>query len=225
MTATMTADLASALDAWPIFGGSQPMGQYGIGTGSDALVTHSADGVDINEIWADFQFATEIWNTERQQIADLVSFRTTNAAEAVAQNVAMPSFSQATEFGVGLSAGTPADALLLGATYKDFTLSSRLTWKALRTMDRRQIDGILNSIIEADNRNLNGTILHRLFSPTVYTNEIGARCFGLWSNDGIASPPAFMGYYVPHQRLALPCDAIRDVGQLRSRGRVPQDSR
>jgi hypothetical protein len=64
-------------------------------------------------------------------------------------------------------------------------------------MDRRQIDGILNSILEADNRNLNGTILHRLFNPGVLPTDTIAKSFGLWSNDGIASPPAFMGTTFP----------------------------
>jgi hypothetical protein len=137
-TMTFSGDMPTidGIPVFPIFGASQP-GQYGIGTGADALVTHSADGVDINEIWEDFGVATEIWNTERQQIADLISFRTMNAAEAVAQNVATPSFTQASEFGIGLSAGTPAEALLLGATYKHHTLRSSLSWQALRVMDRR----------------------------------------------------------------------------------------
>jgi hypothetical protein len=47
------------------------------------------------------------------------------------------------------------------------------------------------SIVEADNRLVTGTILHRLFNPGVEHNEWGHNCYGLWDapNDDIVPPP------------------------------------
>ncbi|MGE2835137.1 hypothetical protein [Mycobacterium sp. SMC-4] len=232
MIATLTYDphglpLLDGIPLSPVFGGTVPGGQYGIVPAADALVSRTSDGYDINDIWDDFRDAVALLNTERNQVADLLSFRTLNAADVVAQNITPPNFELATEFGVPLSAGSPAEALPLGYTYKHHSLRSSLTWQALRVMDRRQVEGILNSILEADNKNLNGQILHRLFDPTVGKNEIGTNCFGLWSNDGIASPPPFMGthfpantsHYIATQNATLDSQDLEDAyHMIRSKG-------
>lgn len=187
----------NGVPVWPVFGGTTGGGQYGIVPQADALVTHTADGVDINSIWDTFRDAVSILNTERSQIADLISFRTYDAATAIAQNFTPPNFTQATEFGVPPSVGTPAEPLLLGFTLKDWNLASRLSWKALRFMDSRQVTGILNSLLEADIRNVTGQVLYRLFHNGAWSTDTGVKSFPLWSNDGIASPPSFMGNSFP----------------------------
>jgi len=227
---TQTLELAkqiSAFTANPPFGGTLPGGQNGIVPAADALVTRTSDGYDINDIWSDFRDAVEIQNTERRQIAELLSFRTLNAADVVAQNITPPNFDVATEFGVGLAVGTPAEELVLGYSFKHHTVRSAFSWQALRVMDRRQVEGILNSILEADSRNMNGQILHRLFNNAVEQNDIGANVFGLWSNDGIASPPPFMGnnfaantsHYLATQNAVLDSQDIEDAYRmLRTKG-------
>lgn len=192
-----TAEMAAMLAAWPIFGGQGPTGQGGIFPAADALVSRTSDGYDINDIWSDFRDAVSIWNTERNRISDLLSFRTLNAADVVAQNITPPDFEVATEFGVPNAVGSPAEDLPLGYSIKHYSTRSSFTWQSLRVLDRRQVEGILDSILEADNRNLNGNILYRLFSPKVGRNDLGANVFGLWSNDGIASPPNWLGNTFP----------------------------
>lgn len=162
------------------------MAQYGITSAGDVLVNSLADGTDINAMWEDAIAAFALYNSERTTIASLLSFGTTNASDAVPQSVGTASFEKATEFGLPKSAGTPADALLLGYQFDDFDLRTAFTWKFLRNADRRQVDAVINGVMESDNKLMTGTILRRLFDPTEGVNEFGARVFGLYTGtDGV----------------------------------------
>ena len=48
----------------------------GISTQGDVLVNQTADGVDLNDIWAEVQEVLELWNAECTSIANLLSYRT-----------------------------------------------------------------------------------------------------------------------------------------------------
>jgi hypothetical protein len=170
-----------------------PNAQYGVNVRGDVLVDRTADGVDLNHVWDEFRDLLQLWNTERTSLTDLLMFKTTATGEAVPQNVAVPSFEEATEFGVPKSANAPGDSLLLGYQFKDMDLSGRFTWKFLRDADIRQVRSVMDGILAADNKLVTGTILRRLFDPTEKRNEFGHRVFGLWNGtDGLAPPP-YMG--------------------------------
>jgi hypothetical protein len=121
-----------------------------------------------------------------------LTFKTTATAEAVPQNVATPSFEEATEHGVPKSATGPGDGLLLGYQFKDMDLASRFTWKFLRDADVRQVNSIMNSVLSADNKLVTGTILRSLFQNTRKKNEFGVAVYDLY--DGTApGPPPYLG--------------------------------
>ncbi|MBN7298204.1 hypothetical protein [Mycobacteroides abscessus] len=173
------------------------MARQGIQASGDVLVNSLADGTDINAVWEDLIAAFDLYNSERTTIASLLSFKTINSSDAVPQSVGSASFEVATEHGLPKSAGTPADALLLGYDFDDFDLRTAFTWKFLRNADRRQVDAVINGVMESDNKLVTGTILRRLFDPAEGVNEFGARVFGLYTgNDGI-TPPNFLGNSFP----------------------------
>lgn len=173
------------------------MARQGIQAQGDVLVNSLADGTDINDLWAELIAAFTLYNEERTTIASLLSFKTTNASDAVPQSIGTSSFEVATEHGLPKSAGSPGDALLLGYTFDDYDLRTAFTWKFLRNADRRQVDAVINGVMESDNKLVTGTILRRLFDPTEGVNEFGARVFGLYTgNDGI-TPPNFLGNSFP----------------------------
>lgn len=176
----------------PIFGGEQS-GQMGIIPAGDALATHTADGVGLNEIWADLVGAFDTWNKHRTGISDLLSFRTVLPGEAVPQNVSSPSFEQLTEYGVTNAAGLPGEAAILGYDFGDFGLRSSFTWRALRAMTAEQVYAAINGIMHSDNRLVTGTILKRLFDPSPKTNNEGYTCRGLWNADG-QYVPSYLGH-------------------------------
>ncbi len=123
------------------------------------------------------------------------SFKTTNASDLVAQSIG--TFERAAEHGVPKSAGTPADALLLGYTFDNYDLRTAFTWKFLRSADRRQVDAVINGVLESDTKLVTGTILRRLFDPTEGATEFGARVFGLYTGIDGVTPPPYLGDQLP----------------------------
>lgn len=164
----------------------------GYNTEGDALVQVLADGVDLNAIWDELRSALSTWNAQRSAVAQLLSYPTTNTADAVPQSISDESFELASEFGEPTSLRIPSDHLLLGYTFDDYDRATRFTWKALRSMTAEQVRAQVDGVMAADNKLVNGLILRRLFDNTAHTNEWGHTCYGLWSNDGM-TPPSWAG--------------------------------
>lgn len=181
-----------ALAYLPIFGADS-----GYHTAGDVLVNETADGVNLNTIWAEFQAMLATWNAERSALASLLTFPTTLTADAVPQSLSNSSFELASEYGVPKAARVPSDVLLLGNTFRDYDLASRMTWKFLRDSTSEQVDAIFSDMLAADNKLVNTTILKRLFDPRPEINEYGATCFGLWTGDDGITPPPYLGREFP----------------------------
>lgn len=175
----------------PIFGGTQPNVQYGINTSGDVLVNKLADGTDLNDVWQEFSDLLAIYNNEQKSITDLLTFKVEVSGDAVPQDMTVGSFEEATDLGVPKSAAPPS-ALPLGYTFKDLDLASRFSWRFLRDADRRQVDGVMNGILAADQKLVSGTILTALFGKTRRRNEHGMVVYDLY--DGVApGPPSYNG--------------------------------
>ena len=161
----------------------------GISTQGDVLVNQTADGVDLNLIWAEIADALALYNAERSAVTRLLSYPTTVPADAVPQSVGTDSFEEATEFGVPRAIRPPSDVLKLGYTWKDWDISLRATWKFLRDATAEQVTAQVTRVLEADNKLTTGTILRRLFGPTPVLNDWQHTCYPIWSGDGMVPPP------------------------------------
>ncbi|CAM4297928.1 hypothetical protein MB901379_03198 [Mycobacterium basiliense] len=95
-------------------------GDSGYNTEGDALVQVLADGTDLNAIWEELRTVLATWNKERSAIAQLLSYHTTNTADAVPQSISDESFEPASEFGEPTSLRVPSEYLLLGYTLEDY---------------------------------------------------------------------------------------------------------
>ncbi len=198
MTTTNSLDLARS--AFPIFGGTAP---YGISVTADVLprtgvlVSRLSDGTDLNAIWTELQDVFDVWNKERVGVVQLLSYPTILAAEAVPQSIQSASFEQATELGVPRSAATPATAGVLGFDFIDWDNRISTSARFLRDADRRQVEGIFNSVLHSDNRLTTGRILRRLLDPTPRTTPEGATARGLYTGDDNWTPPPYIGNVFP----------------------------
>jgi hypothetical protein len=209
----------------PLYGGTQPIAQYGIVTSGEQLVSTLADGTDLNEVWEEFRELLGIWNNERVTLSKLLSYPTTHTADAVPQNVAPPSFERASELGVPRAAGLPGDSMLVGFDMFDYDLASRLSHRFLRDADRRQVDAILTSVLTADTTLTFGRVLRRLMTPTETHNEHHHRVFGLWNGTDGMTPPPFSGrtfsaeesHYIPSGAYAIDSADIEDAVRLVTR--------
>lgn len=156
----------------------------------DVLVNQLNDGTPIGAVWDELSEALSLYNEHRSALASLLSYSTINAADAVAQNVKAESFEEATEYGVPQGISDPS-YLKLGYSIKDFDLALRMTWRYLRGADRAQVENRITRAFAADNRLVTGTILQRIFSNVVYTNDFGIPVYGLYNGD--MRPPDHMG--------------------------------
>jgi len=164
----------------------------GISVHGDVLVSRLSDGTDLNEIWAEVQEVLELWNKERKNITDLLSFRTTNVNDVVPQSWTTDSFEEATELGIARAIRPPSDYLKLGYPFRDFDLRTAFTWKFLREATAEQVQAHVTRALEADNKLTTNSIMHRIFTPTTRTNDWGNTVYPLWAADGMVPPP-FMG--------------------------------
>lgn len=154
----------------------------------DVLINQLADGTDLSVLWDELNDVLAEYNRHRSAIANLLSFKTTDVAQAISQQVNPEKFEEATEWGAPRGIADPS-YLKLAANYKDWDLSLRASWKYMRDATRAQIESRITRALEADNLLVNGSILQRLFDPTVRTNDFNLPCYGLWNADGIVPPP------------------------------------
>ena len=196
---------------YSIFGGDS----YGYNTAGDVLVSTTADGVDLNLLWQEVRDALALWNSERSAITQLLAHGVNTPADAVPQSSSEASFELASEFGEPKGLHAPSKTLLLGATFNDYDLASRFTWKFLRDATADQVRAVTDYVMEADNRLVNGSIMRRLFDPTEAANEWQHRCFGLWNADGI-TPPENLGntFDSTHTHYIVSGASVVDSGDI-----------
>lgn len=189
----------------------------GIGTEGDALprISHLADGAPLDVIWREIQATITAWNEHRSALTALLAYQTTVSADAIPQSNSEQFFELASEMGEPESLRGPSSHLLLGYTFNDYDAASRWTWKALRSMTTEQVRASFNQALEMDNRNVNGHILLRLFSPETVENEFGTSVYGFWNADSLR-PPAYLGktFGANHNHYMVSGGAVADSGDL-----------
>ncbi|VBA47112.1 hypothetical protein [Mycobacterium attenuatum] len=163
----------------------------GTQTHGDVIVNKTADGVDLNDIWNELTDAIGEYNKHRSAIASLLTYRTTEVADAIAQDVTAEVFEEATEFGAPRGISDPS-YLKVAFDFRDWDLGLRASWRYLRDATAEQIENRMTRALEADNRLVTGAVLERLFSNVVRTNDFGLNVYGLYNGDG-TKPPSHMG--------------------------------
>jgi hypothetical protein len=164
----------------------------GISTRGDALVTQTADGVDLNDIWDEVARVLDLYNKERSAVVSLLSYRTTQVADAVPQSISSESLEEVSEYGLPRAVRPPSDVIKLGYQMRTYDIALRSTWQYLRSATSEQVVAGVTTVLEADNKKTSGMILQRLFNPTVEINDWQQNCYGLWNADGM-KPPPFLG--------------------------------
>lgn len=176
----------------------------GYNTDGDVLVNVSADGADLNSIFDEIKQALAAWNAERGAIVDLLSYATTNTADAVPQGTMNASFEVASEAGEPVSHRVPTSHLLLGYGFEDFDFRTAFTWKFLRDATREQILAQANYALAADGKLVQGSVLSQIFDNTPGENEWGHTVYPLYNGDTVV-PPAYLGkgFSGPHNHYIV----------------------
>lgn len=167
-------------------------GSGGINAEADVL-TQTADGRDLNDIWNEFQTTVGVQNRERQTIVDFLTFTVNNPVEDVPQVAGGVDFEVASEFGEPKGARQPGAYFSLGYTFEWYDLAARFTWKYLAEATAQQVEAVHQAVLEADNRLVFNQVLRTVFNPDNLVANINQRPYNVYkfyNGDGTV-PPAW----------------------------------
>jgi len=167
-------------------------GDRGFNQQSD-VVTQTADGVDLNTVWRDFQAVLQAYNARRNNLISFLTYSVSNPTETVMQATGGDDFEVASEYGVPKSVRTRMSSFQMGFPFEWYDIAGRFTWKFLMDATLAQVDSVHNAIVEADNRLVFGEVFKTLFDPTNRVADILERpytVYALYNGDGTV-PPAY----------------------------------
>jgi hypothetical protein len=157
------------------------------------IVQATADGIDLNSLWAEFQEVLNIYNAQRSQLVGLMTFPVTQLIETVPQG-SEASFEMASEFGEPKAIKAVTSYFQLAYDFKDYDLATRFTWKFLRDADARQIEAIHQQALGADNRLIFRKVMEALFVNANRDADINTQnytVFSLYNGTDGAVPPKY----------------------------------
>lgn len=197
----------------PVFG-AEFLGGYH--TEGD-IVTQTTDGIDLNQLWSEYQQTLAIYNENRQRLISIFTYPVTNLIENVPQ-VGEATFEEASEFGEPRSARVGVKYLQLGYDFKDYDAATRYTWKFLRDADQRQVQAVHEEFIRADGRMIFRKVMEALFDNRDRETEIAQRnypVYPLYNGDGMVPPP-FKGqtFDGTHNHYMVSGNALIDSSDL-----------
>lgn len=158
------------------------------------IVSFTSDGIDLNELWGEYQATLQIYASQRATLVQLFTYPVVNLIENVPQ-VGEASFEEASEFGEPRSARVGVKYIQLGYDYKDYDAATRYTWKFLRDADARQVQAVHEEFIRADGRLVFRKVMEALFdnrNRATALNNQAYNVYPLYNADGMV-PPSYKG--------------------------------
>lgn len=171
------------------FGGANRLGTH---TAAD-IVTQTADGTDLNQVWNDFQELLNAVNGPRQSLINFLTFGVSNPTELVAQPGTGVDFELASEFGEPVGSRIQPAYFNLGYTFQWYDLAARYTWQYLADATTQMVDSVANAAVEAYYRLLLNQVMRTIFNPTNLIATISGNAYNVfkfYNADGTV-PPAY----------------------------------
>lgn len=154
------------------------------------VLTQTADGRNLNDVWTEFQSTLALQNASRQRMVDLLTFPVSSIIEDVPQ-FGGGDFEEASEYGVPQGIRPTTNVLSLGYPFKWYDLAARLTWQFLAEASSGQVESVHQAALEADNRLVFKKVMRALFDNTNKTANINGQNYNVytfWNNDGTVPP-------------------------------------
>lgn len=183
---------------------------------SGDVLTQTADGVDINQLWGDYQDLLAEYNTRRDVLVNFLTYRTTSVSEDLFQSGQTADFEEASEYGEPVGYRPGVTSMSLGYTFKWYDLAARFTWQFLADAPSSQVDAVANMAAEADNRLLFLQVLKTLFNNTRRTNKEGNTVYPFYSGT-VGDKPSDYGaktFADQHNHFVTSGGAVIDPGDL-----------
>jgi hypothetical protein len=211
----------SHLDVMSIYpvisGGARGFNQVG-----DVVFT-TADGRDLNQIWADYQAALASYNQQRDRLMAVLTFPVTVIIEDVFQGGDVVDFERASEYGEprGIRAALPT-YFSLGYSFYWWDLAVRYTWMFLAEATTEQVDSLNNAAMEGDNRLQFTEVMKQIFNNVTRTATIRGQNYNVYPlyNGDSTVPPRYKStvHTSGHQHFLSSGAATVDPGDLTGSG-------
>lgn len=206
--------LINGIPVHAIFGGVEQGGMHSSGD----LVTHLADGTDINTMWNDMAGSLKIHNEAMDRLIQLITFPVTNQVESVAQSGEV-FMDKATEYGIPMAGQVSIGVTQMGYGWEDYDKRGAFTWKFLKRARREQIDAYHDGVIRGDKRQIFHDVMAALFDPrTRYSHQTGLpyTVYPLYNGVDGPKPPDFNGntFDLTHSHYLVSGAAVIDSGDL-----------
>lgn len=184
------------------------------------IITETTDGRNLNELWDELNEVLGIHNEPRQGLVGLLTYPVVGTSESVPQ-AGNFEFEDASEFGVAEGVRMQPAAFEMGFDYTDFDIAVRYTWKYLRDADVRQIQGVHNGVLSADNRLVFRRVMEAIFDNRNRNTDIRRQNFtvyALYNGDGVIPPPygetTFDGNHTHYYTTSSGASELIDSGDL-----------
>jgi hypothetical protein len=158
------------------------------------ILTHTPDGVDLNQLWGEFVNANTVYNEHKQGFVGILTYPVVSDIELVPQ-IGDFQFEVATEFGIPRGQNTNISYYQLAYAYQDYDLKLGYTWKFLRDAPSQQIEAIHTKAIQADQALVFRKTMEALMdnrSRQTIINAMTFNVFPLANADGWI-PPSYKG--------------------------------
>jgi hypothetical protein len=165
-------------------------GARGINAAGDIL-TETADGVPLNDLWNAYQEMLAEFNRLRDPLLNFLTWRTSKAREDLIGAGTQIDFEESSEYGepVGIRPEAPPTTAM-GYTFKWYDVAARFTWQFLADAESQQIDTISNLAAEAHNRGVFMQVMKTLFNTSRRTNKEGITVYPAYAGAVGDQPPA-----------------------------------
>ncbi len=178
------------LNVVPLIRGSFPRGIHAMGD----IVTQTADGVDLNRLWNEFQASMNIFNEKRDSLVRLLTYPITAPTEDVFQGGSQAEFEDASEYGLPVGYRPAVSSATMGFDFKWRDLGGYFTWEFLAEATATQVQAFNNMAIEADNRTVFKKVMNTLFNNTRRVNKGGNVVYPFYNGQNVDvfdTPPVY----------------------------------
>jgi len=162
------------------------------------IMRRTADGRDLNELFAEFQQVAALANETQQSFIGLLTYPTESPVVSVLQTLGSDSaFEEASEYGSPTSKRSRLDVLNMGAGFKWYDNRWASTWRYLADATSTEIEANVAAIVAADQDLVFKKVMETVFRNTnrsvtdPKTNSV-YDVFAFANGDGW-TPPAYEG--------------------------------
>lgn len=181
----------------------------------------TADGRDLNELFAEFTAAADLANAAQQRFIDLLTYPTSGPVVSVIQSLGSgQGFQEASEYGVPTSSRSVANTLDMGATFKWYDNRWASTWQYLADASAPELEAQTNAILEADADLVFSKVMGTVFANanravTDKRTGLSYNVFAFANGDGWV-PPTYAGntFDASHTHYRVSGAATVDSGDL-----------